>query len=343
MGCVRAAKAALAAVILILGFASAASAACQLQQTADYKLTMDGNRALLDGAINGQPVRFMLDTGAFTSMLFPSAVARLGLKAYVIDELNIYGVGGGAKAARASVRDLKLGNAVAHNVDLLVNKHDWGGAPYVGLVGEDILSQGDLELDLADGAARLFRPKDCVGEQVAYWAKNYDVTPLVPSQERGAVQIYVMLNGRRILAELDSGADTSIVTSGGAAIAGVTPHTEGVRQAGQTGGLGPHLVQTSLAVFPTFTIGEETIKNAKLAIADMFAADTEVPLGSRLGVSVVNTPQMLLGADFIRAHRIYVARSQGQVYFSYNGGPIFQVVGPRAEEAPAPIAIPAKP
>jgi hypothetical protein len=58
-------------------------------------------------------------------------------------------------------------------------------------------------------------------------------------------------------------------------------------------------------------------------------------------------PSMLLGADFIRAHRIYIAKSQGKLYFSYNGGPIFQVVRPQPDEpqaAPAPAAsAPARP
>jgi hypothetical protein len=35
---------------------------------------------------------------------------------------------------------------------------------------------------------------------------------------------------------------------------------------------------------------------------------------------------MIIGADFFMAHRIYVARSQGKIYFTYKGGPVFQNV-----------------
>jgi hypothetical protein len=175
------------------------------------------------------------------------------------------------------------------------------------------------------------RPKDCAGDQVAYWAKSYDVTPIAVSRN-GEITVYVMLNGDRVLAELDTGASTSVVTTAAAAGAGVTPQSAGVLQEGESGGLGAKRVQTMVATFPTFSIGEETIKNAKLRIADLFAADTETPLGTRLPQQAVEFPQMLLGADFIRAHRIYVARSQGKVYFSYNGGPIFQA--PERIESP---------
>ena len=33
---------------------------------------------------------------------------------------------------------------------------------------------------------------------------------------------------------------------------------------------------------------------------------------------------MLLGADFLRAHRLLVAHSQRKIYFTYAGGTVFQ-------------------
>ena len=40
---------------------------------------------------------------------------------------------------------------------------------------------------------------------------------------------------------------------------------------------------------------------------------------------------MLIGADFFLSHRIYVASSQRKLYFTYNGGPVFNLA--RAREA----------
>ena len=34
---------------------------------------------------------------------------------------------------------------------------------------------------------------------------------------------------------------------------------------------------------------------------------------------------MLIGADFFRAHHVYVARGQGKMYFTYLGGPVFRI------------------
>jgi len=44
---------------------------------------------------------------------------------------------------------------------------------------------------------------------------------------------------------------------------------------------------------------------------------------------------MLLGLDFLRAHRVYVAHSQGKLYFTYSGGPVFSAPS-RAAAKPAP-------
>jgi hypothetical protein len=46
-----------------------------------------------------------------------------------------------------------------------------------------------------------------------------------------------------------------------------------------------------------------------------------------MAVSTVEEPNMLLGADFFRSHRVYVAREQRKVYVSYMGGPVFQTIG----------------
>ena len=39
---------------------------------------------------------------------------------------------------------------------------------------------------------------------------------------------------------------------------------------------------------------------------------------------------MLIGADFFLSHRIYVASSQRKLYFTYNGGPVFNLDTPGA-------------
>jgi len=41
---------------------------------------------------------------------------------------------------------------------------------------------------------------------------------------------------------------------------------------------------------------------------------------------------MLIGADFFLSHRVYVASSQNRLYFTYNGGPVFDLSPAREPE-----------
>jgi hypothetical protein len=52
--------------------------------------------------------------------------------------------------------------------------------------------------------------------------------------------------------------------------------------------------------------------------------------GSRLGYDQdeMQLPRMLLGADFLKAHRLLIAPSHDLVLFTYTGGPVFDVDTP---------------
>jgi tetratricopeptide (TPR) repeat protein len=117
------------------------------------------------------------------------------------------------------------------------------------------------------------------------------------------------LNGSEIHVEMDTGSTVSFLSLKSAAKVGVTPDSPGVAYAGDANGIGKTRFRTYIARFDSFKIGQEEIKNAKLRIGDI-----DVP-----GVD------MMLGADFFLSHRIYVANSQHKIYFTYNGGPVFDL------------------
>jgi hypothetical protein len=56
------------------------------------------------------------------------------------------------------------------------------------ILGEDFFDQVDLEIDLPHNAVRLFRPKDCDGVSLAYWASDtasaVDIAPYYNAGQR---------------------------------------------------------------------------------------------------------------------------------------------------------------
>ena len=68
-------------------------------------------------------------------------------------------------------------------------------------------------------------------------------------------------------------------------------------------------LKTLVVPVDNFTIGQEEIHNTRLSVGEL-----DLSIGD-----------MLLGADFFLSHRIYVANSQHKLYFTYNGGPVFNL------------------
>jgi clan AA aspartic protease (TIGR02281 family) len=316
--------AALALGALDAATAAPAAAPCQMQVAGELPIQFDHGRLLVEAQINGRPARMIVDTGATNTLIFRSSAEAMGLPIRPLAGVKFYGVGGEAGAGEVRIANFRVAGFIAHNDDLLVSGRQPLGAEQ-GLLGADFLLQQDIEFDVADGKIRWFKTMGCAGEQVVYWGKTFSAARMVGSGPVRKIDVRVQVNGVPVLAEMDTGAGGgSVLTPPAAARVGVTPASEGVAQAGETHGLGVRKLQTYIGVFQSFSFGDETIKNAQLRIADLFAADKEVRLGSHIPTSAIETPDMLLGADFFRSHRVYVSLAQRMVYVTYVGGPVFQ-------------------
>ena len=183
--------AALAAVVLgAAGSAGAAAdaSACKLEKIGEMKVTLLGTRPLVAVTINGKPVRFIRDTGAFFTSISAGAATELGLAGGAFDGLRVVGIGGETKVRVTQVQDFALEGITFHKVDLLILGESSGsgesggaapaGGPVVGLMGQNFFRDMDVEYDLPHGAVRLFTPKGCGKAVLAYWAQSYSLATL---------------------------------------------------------------------------------------------------------------------------------------------------------------------
>lgn len=332
--------AALAGVLLALvGLPAAAAApACQLGEAAVLHVEMDRNSPLIQSEINGQKVFLLADTGAVAQTILRAQAVRLGLKGVQLNG-ELHGVGGGSAVSLGVIDELKLDKIVAKKVDVLIGGEakSMGRPDLVGVIGGSLFSKYDVEFDLADGVIRLFVPKDCKNAELAYWGTSYSVAPLKAySAGFPRFETEVLLNGKRVTAMIDSGSPTSVATLVSSSNAGITPRSPGVVAVEDIGGFGANRVSTWIAKFDTFTIGDETIKNAKLRIADLFKYNVYTETASHVDHRISDMPGMLLGADFLKSHRVLISNSQHRVYFSYRGGPVFDTAGAPAEARAGP-------
>jgi tetratricopeptide (TPR) repeat protein len=311
---------------------------CTLARFAELPVTMTGAmRPMVHAQINGADALFIADSGAFYSSLTPAAAEQFGLplKPAPIG-LMVQGVGGATRPSVATVKTFTLAQAPIRDIEFLVLGNDLGDGA-AGLLGQNVLRIADLEYDLANGVIRFIRPQDCKNAVLAYWAapgSEYsvmDIEPATPGAPHTEGVAYV--NGNKLRVIFDTGAASSDLSLEAAKRAGVTPESPGVVSAGQWVGIGHHYTQSWIAPFASFKIGDEEVRNTKL----------------RIGALSLNGIDMLVGADFFLSHHIYVASSQRKLYFTYNGGPVFNLASkppltatlPSADAQPAAAGKPA--
>jgi tetratricopeptide (TPR) repeat protein len=161
---------------------------------------------------------------------------------------------------------------------------------------------------------RLALPQDCIKDPV-YWAAGagYSTVDLVPfDRNPRAITTYVEVNGHRLKAQFDTGAGVSFLTLAAARRLGFDPAAHGVAQAGFSYGFGRNAFRTWIMPVDSFKLGAEEVKHTQL----------------RVGDTTFGGIDMLIGPDFFLSHHIYVSTTRRQIYFTYNGGPIFDLSAP---------------
>ena len=324
--------------LALASVAAAAASDCKMIQVADWPVRTGRGVPLVEGTVNGQKIGVLLDTGA-ESMILRSAADRLGLTRRQARGARVFGIGGETYVEVTVIDEFKVGEITRKNLRLPVaGERDFGNR-IDAIVGEDFFEQLDVEFDLPHNAVRLFQPKDCEGVMLAYWAtqgaSEIEMEPFYDAGPR--IVLTVQINGQPMRALLDSGSSISVLDKSTAERLGITPDSPGVVAAGKGGGLGGKSVDFWIAPLQSFTIGGETIRDTVIRFADLWKDATRTPTGSRLPQKVGLTSALLLGADFLRAHRVLVAHSQRKLYFTYEGGPVFQPKGPpETRRAPTP-------
>jgi tetratricopeptide (TPR) repeat protein/predicted aspartyl protease len=304
----------------------AIGAGCKIAKIAELPVTMIDMHPMVTAQINGVDAMFIADSGAFYSILSPAGAAEFKLNNYPAPfGLFVRGAGGSASVSVAKVKVFTLAGVPIHNVEFLVGGGAAGGGG-VGVLGQNVFSIGDVEYDLAKGAIRLIHEEGCKKVNLAYWvtgtSQPYSMmdiewtTPRSPHTTGTAT-----INGVNIRVMFDTGAAASLLSERAAERAGVRVDSPGVTGAGYWRGIGPHPVKTWIAPFATFKLGDEEIRNTRL----------------RIGEPGMDVADMLIGADFFLSHRVYVASKQHKLFFTYNGGAVFNL---KASPAPDPASEP---
>jgi tetratricopeptide (TPR) repeat protein len=254
----------LATLVMLMASTCGFATGCKLIKIAQFPITMEGLDPLMTARINDVDVQFVVDSGAFYSMISAASAAQLKLRTSpILGSFYVTGVHGAAEVSITTVKTFTLVDVPIHNVDFLVGGSE-AGQGSIGLLGQNVLHIADAEYDLGQGMIRLMKPEDCGTANLAYWAGTstpYSVVDLISDPAVRTARFShaygsAYVNGEKIRVMFD-----------------------------------------------------EEIQHTRLRIGDIDLKYSD----------------MLIGADFFLSHRIYVANSQHKLYFTYNGGPVFNL------------------
>ena len=283
--------------------------------------------------INGTDTRFILRTGSKFSLMSKSTVSSLGLSLQPVPGgFHMSSAEGNWAVHSTRVKDFGLLGTTYHDVEFLVGGSDMG----YGMLGANLLDISDMEIDLAHGKLSLFSSEGCGDSPLAYWAKGRDyyvadIKPLEYTEllfnKTNDMRTFldIVINGKRVRALLDSGAPVTALSRDAAERIGIDLNGPDVK-ASVSPRVGAKPIKTWTVNIDSFSIGNETIQHSQMQVVDETFGDRQTG--------------MLLGVDFLLAHRMYIANSQLKVYFTYNGGRVSALAAATSDSYKADTATP---
>jgi predicted aspartyl protease len=293
--------------------------ACRYVRGDSTPVEWRGNRLLVSGSIDGTPVPMIIDTGSSDVVVSASMADKLKLPNNSSVAERAYGAGGMTTVSFSRTETMAVGNIGRMG---LVAHVDHDSESHEVMIGGAFLLDYDLEIN--DHEMAFFQGDKCGDESLAYWDPHTPFAVMEAIDDHFGsrrIVIHVTLDGRPIRALVDTGAPTTLLDVGAARALGVDPAKDGAGTF-EAPAIGTHhLTVWSPRQFGQFEIAGEVVSRPMFAIADLFANarnDMGVPDDSHLR----NPPDMILGADFLRSHRMLIARSQNRMYLSRTDGAV---------------------
>ncbi len=306
---------ALAASMLLLAGCSTADIACHPPlELSDIPLMRFADREIIPVEIEAQPAGLLMDTGSAVTTVTPQAVRDFDLAASREIErghgagsalyATLEGVGGEGRYQAVDVGHLVIGGMQAQDVTALVVPLAKGGLesfPASGLLGQDFLGQWDIDLDVAHDRLTLYRAQQCA-DVAPPWGAAGAAASLRPNDINGKLVFPVTLDGRPLTAFLDTGANITSVRRDAVDLDASTLARD---PSGHAVGINFQAVSARIHEFGHLEVAGVDYGGARAAVADFRLGDYD----------------MLLGDDFLRHHRVFIASHAHKLFIARSDQP----------------------
>lgn len=271
---------------------------CKLVREASLPFVPDRNHILVDVAVNGHPLHFMVDTGGVFSAISKDAALAIGLHpAPIGQQFRIQDAGGAEASHYARIEYLTLAKFRSENLTLMISALPPG---VDGILAPDLLRNFAIELDFAGRTMTLFKRPRC-SDHVVYWTDDFVALPMRIT-DQGHIQIPVAVNGRTVKATIDTGSPVTLMGDNAAkAILGEGKETG--RTVALLGGAGGRVEGAQVAA-DSLLIGKY-----------QWVSPTLISTSNKSGWHKDGS-EMLLGLDFVHDLHLFIDYSDGQLFVS---------------------------
>src|SRR5580704_3307441 len=263
-------------------------AVCGTIRLAETAVAMLDNQPIVKVFANSATVLLLLDTGAEATVLTPAAAQRIGAQARVMGR-QMHGITRDIPAGELELRSFTIGGVEVPRKRVRVAPIEIVNAlsgPLDGVLGTDTLSSFDIDLDLPRRRMTLYQEQSCAIASPA-WAQPY-ARIAAGRSPRNRLYFSVQLDGRRISALFDTGAQFSVLSTRTALALGVSEGVLARDPAVMVRGADGEQLSAHAHRFFRLEVDGEVIRNAEIDV-------TEINL---------NDADFLLGIDFLGSQRV---------------------------------------
>jgi hypothetical protein len=298
--------------------AGPALADCQLLEAGRLPVTVLNGKPYTNGTMSGEPLRLLINTATPHTSVDMATARRTGKAERLQKQVAALRDKQPLPTFEGQPQHLEIGSVKLHDSAVQINtQQNFSG--FNGEIGWDLLRLADVDIDLRNGRITYYKPQGACEESLAHWNPAADFVPMYGRE--GRIAFKVIVDGKSMNAMVSSADKHSYLLWHSAGRIHVTEDTLGVIPLpGHSKNTAGTRTETSAYRFKSFQIGEETIRNPVLMLVRLPDRDERRVRSDTLENKDID---MILGADFLSAHHVYVSYRQRRVYFTYEGGEVF--------------------
>ena len=297
----------------------------KLLASLDLKLAGDVSMPLVPVSLSGQSKYLLLDTGSAFNMIAPKTADELSLKRKK-GYFEVFDVSNDSSSEYVT-SSFAVGHVTSDHINFVVEPPSMTVGDFdidSGLLGYDILSHFDVDIDFGTGKLNLISPDHCDGK-VVYWPASAVAVVPMTLHDLGHIEVPVNLDGQTQYAVLDTGASYTTLTI----LAAENGYNLklGDSETPSRGNLQGHESQSTYQhTFKTLELEGIAINNPQVVIIPdpthhLRAASAQPEIGSHLTKATNDETRitMLLGMNVLRHLHIYIAYKERKLYITPAG------------------------